>query len=78
MHWLEQAYRDAPKLKPVVAPMPCRFGCVDSIGLFYLDHGCACYTDRVQALCAQHAVTAENTNTAEGPGCMIMIARWDV
>lgn len=71
-HWLNDAYRDAPLLVPAIVPMPCRFGCEDSIGLFFMDEGCACYPDHIQALCAQHATTAEPL------GSFIMIARWNV
>lgn len=69
-HWLAKAYAEAPLLHPVVVPMPCRFGCEDSIGLFYTPEGCACHPENhIMALCGQHAVGLE-TNHIQ------MIARW--
>jgi dCTP deaminase len=41
--------------------VPCRFGCrAPAVGIFYVPEGCICWPDPVQALCAQHVVTAES------------------
>lgn len=70
-HWFDKMYKEAPLLKPVVAPVMCQFGCEDSIGLFYTPDGCACWpTSRAMALCGQHAVGLEADT-------IIMLAKWD-
>ena len=44
----------------------CRFGCKEPpVGIFHVPEGCHCYTDPVQALCAQHAMKAESTGPIE-------------
>lgn len=45
------------------AEVRCRFGCEGPIGIYHVPKGCICWEDPVQALCAQHYVTAES----EGP-----------
>jgi hypothetical protein len=37
-----------------ISELKCRFGCDAPVGIFYLPEGCACFPDRLQALCAQH------------------------
>jgi|SRR5262245_15872168 len=40
--------------------MKCRFGCkAPVVGIYWMERGCACHADQVQALCGQHAVSAE-------------------
>jgi hypothetical protein len=41
--------------------LKCRFGCDVPVGIFHVPEGCICWDDPVQALCAQHIVTAEST-----------------
>ena len=46
--------------------LPCRFGCHEpAVGLFWLPRGCVCYPDQIQALCAQHAISAEPLESME-------------
>lgn len=42
-------------------PLKCRFGCDEVVGIFYMPAGCVCYHDPVQALCGQHAISAQST-----------------
>lgn len=35
--------------------LKCRFGCDDPVALYSIPVGCWCWTDPVQALCAQHS-----------------------
>src|SRR6185436_1375978 len=45
---------------PHQGSVPCKFGCKDdACGVFYAPAGCICWDDPVQALCAQHALKAE-------------------
>lgn len=38
----------------------CIFGCATPVvGIYWMPEGCACRRDQVQALCAQHAISAE-------------------
>jgi hypothetical protein len=46
--------------KAQLAQLRCRFGCDAPVGIFHVPAGCLCWPDPVQALCAQHAVTAES------------------
>lgn len=50
----------------------CRFGCSHRVvGLYWMPKGCVCWPDQVQALCAQHAVSAEpigDMTLMYGPG----------
>ena len=69
--WLDAEYKDAPPLRPVVVPTPCRFGCPDSMGLFFTPEGCACWPDNhIMALCPEHAGKLEADSIR-------MIARWE-
>lgn len=45
----------------VPADLKCRFGCDGPTGVYYMPKGCICWSDPVQALCAQHAEKAEST-----------------
>lgn len=66
--WLAQALKESPAIP--VRPIPCRFGCEASVGIFYVPEGCACYPDNhVMALCPQHAIGLE----ADG---LSMISKW--
>lgn len=38
----------------------CRFGCKNPIGIFYVPNGYISWKDPIQALCAQHFITAES------------------
>jgi len=46
--------------------LKCRFGCSMErnpvVGLYHAPKGCWCYSDRVQALCAQHAIKGQQNN----------------
>lgn len=46
-----------------MADLRCRFPTCSGnpVGLFHVPSGCVCWPDPIQALCAQHAVTAEST-----------------
>lgn len=38
----------------------CRYGCAAPVvGVFHMPDGCACWPERVQALCGQHAIKVE-------------------
>lgn len=44
-------------------PVPCRFGCRDAaVAIVHYQHGCHCWPDPVQALCAQHLVKGLQNN----------------
>jgi hypothetical protein len=45
----------------------CRFGCYHPVGIYHVPEGCICWKDPIQALCAQHLITAES----EGPITLI-------
>lgn len=45
------------------APLRCRFGCENPVGIYWVPKGCVCWPDQVQALCMQHFVKCES----EGP-----------
>lgn len=57
-----------------LAALKCRFGCQSPvIGIFHAPEGCICWTDPVQALCAQHACSMESV----GPiTCIIDFSKW--
>jgi hypothetical protein len=46
--------------QPELAELRCRFGCDAPVGIFHMPLGCICWRDPIQALCAQHIVTAES------------------
>jgi hypothetical protein len=42
--------------------LKCRFGCSNpAVGVFHTPMGCVCFTDEIQALCAQHAEKVQST-----------------
>jgi len=43
-----------------VSEVRCRFGCANPVGVYHVPEGCICWSDPVQALCAQHFLTAES------------------
>jgi hypothetical protein len=47
--------------------LKCRFGCDAAVvGIYHAPQGCVCWPDPVQALCAQHAIKADqNVNEFE-------------
>lgn len=49
-------------INKVLDGLKCRFEC-DSpvVGIYHVPEGCWCWRDPVQALCGQHAITAEST-----------------
>lgn len=69
-HWFQTMYDETQAITPIVRPIPCRFGCEDSLGLFYFPAGCVCYGDPIQALCLDHAIKCE---PLEG---VFMLAKW--
>lgn len=45
------------------AALKCRFGCDSAVvGIYYAATGCICFEDKIQALCAQHAVKGQQNN----------------
>ena len=65
---MAKALEEAPMIP--IQPIPCRFGCRDSVGIFYVPLGCACFPDNhVMALCIQHAIGLE-------AGSIHVISRW--
>jgi hypothetical protein len=47
------------RFPPHQGSIPCAFGCETAVGVFYAPDGCICMDAKVQALCAQHALKAE-------------------
>lgn len=46
--------------------MKCRFGCDEVFGIYYVPEGCVCWSDPVQALCAQHAYKIASAGLSGG------------
>lgn len=47
----------------LLGAMTCRFGCDSGVvGLYSAPSGCICWPDKIQALCAQHAVKGMQNN----------------
>lgn len=40
----------------LIKSVKCRHGCDDPCGIYYVPDGCNCFSDPIQALCAQHLV----------------------
>lgn len=46
--------------QPTLEELRCRFGCAGPVvGIYHTPEGCICWPDRVQALCAQHALSVD-------------------
>jgi hypothetical protein len=55
-------------MKTPEVTLKCRFGCEHPVGIYHVPEGCICWRDPVQALCAQHFMTAES----EGPISLLL------
>lgn len=58
---MHNALRALPAVTDGMRKVRCRFGCDDPVAIVYAPEGCICWTDPVQALCAQHLAKIEST-----------------
>ena len=59
---------DFRKRFPPAGVVPCIFGCKEAVGIFHAEFkdapGCLCHSEPVQALCAQHALKAQQNGVS--------------